>query len=114
MNCTTALCVSRCGRNLGEFNVSETEPPLPSLPTEGAASDFVLGDYSLTNSLFLPNPQHYKYMSSRWSHHPTHFYSRAPLQMTAVTCITLTVHLATFIPEALVVFIPISLVRQGK
>lgn len=96
MNCATALCVSCCGRNLGEFNVSETELPLPSLPTEGAASDFVLNDYFLTNSLFLPNLQHYKHLSSRWSHHPTHFYSRAPSQMTAVISIMLTVHLATF------------------
>lgn len=54
MNCTTTLCVSRCGRNLGEFDGSEKELPLPSLPAEGAASDFVLGDYFLTNSLFQP------------------------------------------------------------
>ena len=114
MNCTTALCVNCCGRNPGEFNVSETELTLSSLPAEGAASDFVLGDYFLTNSLFLPNPQHYKHLSSCWSHHPTHLYSRAPLQMTAVICTTLTVHLATSIPKAAVVFNPASLVGQGK
>jgi len=82
--------------------------------TEGAASDFVLGDYFLTNSLFLPNPQHYKHLSSCWSHHPTHFYSRAPLQMTTVICIMLTIHLATFVPKAAMVFIPISLAERGK
>lgn len=114
MNCATALCVSCCGRNIGEFNVSETELPLPSLPAEGAASDLALGDHFLTNSLFLPNPHPYKHLSSCWSHHPTHFYSHAPLQMTAVICIMLTVHLATFTAEAAVVFIPISLVGRGK
>lgn len=110
MNCATALCVSSRGRHLREFNVSETELPLPSLPTEGAASDFVLGDYFLTNSLFLPNPQPYKHLSSCWSHHPPHFYPPALLRMTAVICIMLTIHLATFTADAAVVFIPISLV----
>lgn len=114
MNSTTALCVSCCGRNLGGFKVPETEFPLSSLPAEDAASDLVLGHYFLTNSLFLPNPQHYKQLSSCWSHHPTHLYSRAPLLMTAIICITLTIHWAMFILEAVVVFIPISLVRQGK
>lgn len=109
MHCTTTLCVSRCGRNLGEFNVSETELPLPSLLAKGAASDFVFSDYFLINSLFLPNLQHYKHLSPCWSHHPTHFYSHAPLQMTAVISLILTIHLARFIPGAAMVFSPISL-----
>lgn len=67
------LCVSHCGRNLGEFNVSETELTLPSVPAECAASDFVLSDYFLTNDLLLPNPKCYKHLSSYWSHHGVRF-----------------------------------------
>lgn len=56
MNCATALCVSCCGRNIGEFNVSETQLPLPSLPAEGAASDLVLVNISLQIASFCLIP----------------------------------------------------------
>lgn len=92
----------------------EIKLPLLSLPTEGAVSDFVLGDYFLMNSLFLPNPQHYKHLSSYWSHHPTHFYSLALSRMTAIICKMLTVHLAMFITAAAEVFIHIVLAGKGK
>lgn len=68
--------------------MSETELPLPSLPTECAASDFILSDYFLTNDLLLPNPQQYKHLSSCWSHQegevcPTF---QGPSQMTLRFC----------------------------
>lgn len=90
--------------------MAETELPLSTLPAEGALSDFALCDYFLTNSLVLPNPQHYKHLSSCWSHHPTNLYSHAPLQMAAAICITLTAHPVMFIMKPVVMFIPILLV----
>lgn len=56
MNCSTAYVPAMMAEILGNL-MSETELPLPSLPTEYAASDFVLSDYFLTNDLLLLNPQ---------------------------------------------------------
>lgn len=111
--CCWHVCQLSWQKSWGIY-ASEIKLPLLHLPTEGAVSDFVLDDYFLMNSPFLPNPQHYKHLSSCWSHHPTHFYSLAPSQMTAIICKMLTVHLAAFVTAAAVVFIHITLVRQGK